>query len=170
MLILLNRKECVLSHFWGQRQWGSIWFWTFFIFFLSTILSTAGGHVFFGRETGMKKKKKKVPWILKDLEGISGGITCSKIAICSKFVSWLLWNRTFYLRLSSSSNVFFFLCNSATMCVPAAPWVLSPLLLWVSNALEAWTAECTWQTFSSPHTEKCHISQQSFRFTRWSPP
>jgi len=39
-----------------------------------------------------------------------------------------------------------------------------------SNALQAFTAECTWQTVSCPHTEKCPISQQSLGFTHWSPP
>lgn len=78
-----------------------------------------------------RREKKKCTWILKDLEEISRGITWSKKAICSKSVSWLRWSRTFYLRLSSSSNAFFFLCNSAATCLPAALRVPSSLLLWV---------------------------------------
>ena len=95
------------------------------------------------------ERKKKCTWILKDLEEISGGITCSKNAICSKSVSWLLWNWTFYLRLPSSSTAFFFLCNSAATCLPAALWVLSPLLLWVK--------QCTPGLNSRVHLANCFL-------------
>lgn len=61
-------------------------------------------------------KKPRCTWILKHLEEISWGILCSKNAVCSKSVSWLLWNWTFYPIIFSSSrasSAFFFLSNSA---------------------------------------------------------
>lgn len=98
------------------------------------------------------KKKKRCTWILKVLEEISGGIICSKNAICSKSVPWLLWKWTFYPSLSSSSrasSAFFFLCNSAAMCLPAVLWFLSYVLLWVKQS----PAEHTWLTVACPHTK-----------------
>lgn len=125
---------------------GKVFAFGLFLFSSLPVLDTVG-YIFFGSETGQRKTKQTKVHL--NFEGPGTNFwrhfmqqKCRLQQICLL----LMWNWTFYPRLSSSSrafSTFFFLCNSA------ASRALGPEL----HALMDQAISCRMLTVACPHTK-----------------
>lgn len=131
---------------------GKVFAFGLFLFSSLPVLDRAG-YGFFCSENGKKTKQNKprCTWILKGLEEISGGILCSKNAVCRKSVSCETEVSTQDF-LPPLGHVVHF--SSSVTVLPAVLWVLSYKPLRVKQS----SAECAWLSVACPHTKVPHLS------------
>lgn len=87
-MLILKKHSGMCSLIFEGKGSGKVFAFGLFLFSSLPVLDRAG-YGFFGSENGKKKpqNKPRCTWNLKGLEEISGGILCSKNAVCSKSVS-----------------------------------------------------------------------------------
>lgn len=165
---LKNTMECVLSYFWRQRKWESVCLWAFLIFFITSFRQSR--IWVFCSENGKKTKTKQTKVHLnferpgRNFRRHFMQQKCRLQKIC------LLWNWTFYPRLSSSSrasSTFFFLCNSA------ASSALGPELQTLKGQAilsRMCLAICCLPSYKSATSLSSHSGSLTGHLHSWSPP